>query len=483
MRRLFFLCACAAALEIKVAFGWVTQVSHTSVPSSTPATRCRTRRRNQTKARTMALHVTHHQQEDITAPPTGAFTTISTSPTVAVDVDNVYYSQLPLEGTITASSASSAPRITLTRYLDQAVKKDASLEDVQSLLLGLQMACKTISNLVNRAGLVYNNFSSSSSSKSGIDPQQQKNADTEEEQDGRMIQSMKRLDQLSTLVLQNALQYTGKFEIVSPAVEAPGHESPAEHQPGVVLAKSLDTNVTAVCDPLDGSGNADASVCTGTVFGIFDTTKSLMKHAAAATNSSNNKPDETVQSVLQPARNMRAAGYCLYSSATLLVFTLGENMPVQGFTLDPQLNEFVLTHPDLQCPPRGSIYSCNEGNSESGWSDGWRNYLRAIKTGTGQSQRRYAHRYVGSMVGDVHRTILYGGIFAYPANDWQPDGNLQLLYKTAPLAYIVHRAGGRAIDGRGHSLLDVRPERVHQKSPCFLGSLNDVQELETYLSQ
>ena len=330
------------------------------------------------------------------------------------------------------------------------------------------MACKTISNLVNRAGLVYNNNNN-------------RHAATTIGQDGRM-QSMKRLDQLSALVLKNALQYTGKFQVVSPAVAVPAREAPAEHQPGVLLAQSLDTDVTAVCDPLDGSGNADASVCTGTVFGIYDTTKVTNNTTTTTATTTTQTDDEAVQSVLQPAKNMRAAGYCLYSSATILVFALGDKLPVQGFTLDPQLNEFVLTHPDLQCPVRGSIYSCNEGNSESGWSDGWRNYLRAIKTGTGQSQQRYAHRYVGSMVGDVHRTLLYGGMFAYPANDCQPDGNLQLLYKTAPLAYIVQRAGGRAIDGRGRSLLEVRPERVHQKSPCFLGSRHDVQELETYLA-
>jgi len=137
----------------------------------------------------------------------------------------------------------------------------------------------------------------------------------------------------------------------------------------------------------------------------------------------------------------------------------------------------------MTCPPQGSVYSCNEGNSESGWSDGWKAYLKAIKTGTGRSRQRYTQRYCGSMVGDVHRTLLYGGIFAYPSNDYQPAGNLQLLYKTAPLAYILDRAGGRGTDGRGHSLLEVTPERVHQKSPCYMGSANDVAELESYLYQ
>jgi len=170
----------------------------------------------------------------------------------------------------------------------------------------------------------------------------------------------------------------------------------------------------------------------------------------------------------------------LYSSATVLVFTLGET--VQGFTLDPQINEFVLTHPNLTIPSSGTVYSCNEGNSE-GWDQSFRDYITAIKTAKGYKKEAYAHRYVGSMVGDIHRTLLYGGIFAYPADTGKhPDGNLQLLYKTAPLAFIVDRAGGRGIDGRTGDLLDVVPQRVHQKSPCFLGSPKDVDELESYLN-
>ena len=129
------------------------------------------------------------------------------------------------------------------------------------------------------------------------------------------------------------------------------------------------------------------------------------------------------------------------------------------------------------------MYSCNEGNSE-GWDENFYNYIKTIKLGQGRTGQRYAHRYVGSMVGDIHRTLLYGGIFAYPSDKLRhPDGNLQLLYKTAPMAFVVHRAGGKVIDGRGNSLLDLTPERVHQKSPCFMGSPEDVEEVEKYLDQ
>jgi fructose-1,6-bisphosphatase I len=130
-----------------------------------------------------------------------------------------------------------------------------------------------------------------------------------------------------------------------------------------------------------------------------------------------------------------------------------------------------------------SSSSFRKGNSE-GWDESFRNYIRTIKMGKGWTGQRYAHRYVGSMVGDIHRTLLYGGIFAYPSDSLEhPDGNLQLLYKTAPMAFVLSRAGGTAIDGRTGSLLNVTPARVHQKSPCFMGSPQDVAELETYLQQ
>jgi fructose-1,6-bisphosphatase I len=176
---------------------------------------------------------------------------------------------------------------------------------------------------------------------------------------------------------------------------------------------------------------------------------------------------------------MRAAGYCIYSSATVLVLTLGEG--VYGFTLDPQIDEFVLTHENVTIPQRGTVYSCNEANSEGWKNDGWKEYLRNIKLGLGESQKQYAHRYVGSMVGDIHRTLLYGGIFAYPSCTQKMDGNLQLLYKTSPLAFVIDQAGGKAMDEDGNDLLDKKPERIHQKSPCFMGSPQDMEELQRHL--
>jgi len=367
------------------------------------------------------------------------------------------------------------------------VKEEPELRHVQSLFLSLQMACKTISNLVNRAGLVYGVDHSDAFVQEWKKQQQQTEVNAGElEQttsnntttantatypnDGRFY-SMKRLDQLSTNVLRNALRFTGKVHMVTPTTSRKS-EKPAEHQPGVLIASALDSDYVAVLDPMDGSGNADASICTGTVFGIFE-----------ATNNDDDENEENqqrlVESVLQPAKNMRAAGYCLYSSATVLVFTFGND--VMGFTLDPQLNEFVLTHPKLTIPVRGNVYSCNEANSE-GWSESFQSYLKALKTGKNRGNTRYAHRYVGSMVGDIHRTLLYGGIFCYPSDNLShPRGNLQLLYKSAPMAFLVTCAGGRSFDGETGDLLHVTPKRVHQKFPCFMGSPQDVDELESYI--
>ena len=358
--------------------------------------------------------------------------------------------------------------------------------DMESLSLSIQMACKTISNLVNRNGINQPNTISIQSSFSQQDDNE--NDDTEPDNNLRM-NSMKRLDQLSTNVLRNALRFTGKLQMVKPAVQEGSEEGPREHQPGVLIASAIDSKYVAYFDPLDGSGNADAAICTGTVFGIFDPgsrddeekidgVDNVVVGGGDGSIGSGPKDDDLlVNAVLQPGKNLRAAGYCLYSSATILVFTLGEG--THGFTLDPKINEFVLTHPNIRIPPRGNVYSCNEANSE-GWSNELKSYVRALKTGENETNERYALRYVGSMVGDIHRTLMYGGIFFYPSDDLQPRGNLQLLYKSAPMSYVVEQAGGQCTDGR-RRLLDVKPNRVHERSPCFIGSPEDIEEMKKYI--
>lgn len=404
-------------------------------------------------------------------------------PATTIAEDGLYYSSgaatSPSSPSVVDSSSAVPGRVTLTRYLSSVVQDDPELRDMESLLLSVQMACKTISNLVNRAGI--NHLSSSPSSGTTT---------TRPYLDVRM-NSMKKLDSLSTNVLKNALRFTGKLHVISPARNAAPAGSnddsgPAEHQPGVLIAKALDSRYVACFDPLDGSGNADAAICTGTVFGVFETPEDPDEGAANGRRGEDAVPptsvddmsEALVDAVLQPGKNLRAAGYCLYSSATILVFTLGDG--THGFTLDPQINEFVLTHPNVRIPPRGNVYSCNEANSE-GWDEDLKRYLKALKLGENQTGRRYALRYVGSMVGDIHRTLMYGGIFCYPADDdVHPRGNLQLLYKSAPMGYVVEQAGGKSTNGK-RSLLDVTPGRVHERSPCFIGSPEDIDEMKTYV--
>eukprot|EP01082_Thalassiosira_pseudonana_P015323 g14307.t1 g14307 contig9:1575907-1577489(+) len=383
-------------------------------------------------------------------------------------------------------NAGGGTKITLTRWLSAKVQDYPELRDMESLHLSIQMACKTISNLIH--------------SSSGIAPTKPPST-TNTNSNNPRDNSMKRLDQISKNVLQNALRFTGRLRVVEAARnENNDEEGPADHQPGVTIAYALDqyglgkdgarkkasmsggenkkwgnTRRLAACfDPLDGSGNADAAICTGTVFGVFD---------ADAGFKGGESPDlgdekSLVRAVLQPGNKLLAAGYCLYSSTTILVFSLGGG--THGFTLDPNLNEFVLTHPNMRIPNRGSIYSCNEAYSE-GWDDNFKRYLKTLKTGKGQTGQRYTQRYIGSMVGDVHRTLTYGGIFCCPSDtEVNHKGNLQLVYKSAPMAYIIEHAGGKSTNGTVN-LLEVEPKQVHERSPCFMGSADDMDELMTFI--
>jgi len=405
-------------------------------------------------------------------------------------------------GTNSVDGVGVLQRVTLRRYLNGVTKKETKLRDMESLSVSIQMACKTISNLVN--GNSINQLPTSSTTTTTPQNEVEGGRDLGLVQYDMRMNSMKRLDQISTTVLRNALRFTGKLQTVKPAeddssteVTANGKDDrPNEHQPGVLIASTLDSKYVAVFDPLDGSGNADAAICTGTIFGIFETDDDDDEgspyedsgidnvvvgggetHSHHHPSSYSHRSSQLSKAVLQPGKKLRAAGYCLYSSATILVFTLGEG--THGFTLDPHLNEFVLTHPNIRIPPRGNVYSCNEANSE-GWSPDLKRYVKALKTGDNEIGERYALRYVGSMVGDIHRTLMYGGIFFYPADGMQSRGNLQLLYKSAPMGFVIEQAGGKSTNGK-RGLLDVKPGRVHERSPCFIGSPENIEEMKKYV--
>eukprot|EP00908_Phaeocystis_cordata_P009722 Transcript_20515.p1 GENE.Transcript_20515~~Transcript_20515.p1 ORF type:complete len:385 (-),score=108.46 Transcript_20515:248-1402(-) len=185
---------------------------------------------------------------------------------------------------------------------------------------------------------------------------------------------------------------------------------------------------------------------------------------------------QCLAATLQPGTSLVASGYCLYSSSTFFALTLGAG--VQIFTLDTQIGEFVLTHPNVKIPERGAIYSMNEANRPM-WDQPLRSYIEDIQSGQGESGKAYSSRYIGSMVGDVHRTLLYGGVFGYPADAKNRNGKIRLLYEAAPMAYLVEQAGGLATTGKTR-IMDLVPQNVHQRVPVILGSPDDVKECRRY---
>ncbi len=216
-------------------------------------------------------------------------------------------------------------------------------------------------------------------------------------------------------------------------------------------------------DPLDGSSNIDANVSIGTIFSIY----------RRVTPSGNG----TMQDCLQPGYKQIAAGYVVYGSSTMLVYTTGDG--VHGFTLDPSIGEFLLSHENIRIPRRGRIYSVNEGNYRW-WFDGVKKYVKYLQQEDAATGRPYTGRYIGSMIADLHRTLLYGGIFMYPGDERHPDGKLRLMYEANPTAFIIEQAGGRATTGK-ERILDVQPTSLHGRTPLFIGSDEDVAECEEFL--
>jgi fructose-1,6-bisphosphatase I len=211
-------------------------------------------------------------------------------------------------------------------------------------------------------------------------------------------------------------------------------------------------------DPLDGSSNIDVNISIGTIFSV---------HRRVTQGD-----EPALQDCLQAGHKQVAAGYIIYGSSTMFVYTTGER--VHGFTLDPSVGEFFLSHPDIRLPERGSIYSVNEGN-ETKWTDKVQSWVRWLKTPDKASGRPYSGRYIGTLVADFHRTLLKGGVFAYPADDKNPNGKLRLLYEAAPLAFVAKAAGGAASTGQ-QAILDVVPSELHQRVPLYIGSLLDVAD-------
>jgi fructose-1,6-bisphosphatase I len=219
-------------------------------------------------------------------------------------------------------------------------------------------------------------------------------------------------------------------------------------------------------DPLDGSSNIDANVSIGTIFSVL--------------RKKSDEPRGCVEDCMQPGRDQIAAGYVLYGSSTMMVYTTGNG--VHGFTLDPSIGEFLLSHPDIRIPTPGKrIYSVNEGYYAR-WSDGQKRLMSHLKGMDGAEGDPFSSRYIGSMVSDMHRTILYGGLFMYPADSKNPNGKLRLLYEGNPMAMVVEHAGGRATDGH-RDLMDIQPTSLHQRTPVYFGSAEYVDLAERFVKE
>eukprot|EP01083_Nonionella_stella_P216919 779140_1 len=325
---------------------------------------------------------------------------------------------------------------TLTRWiLSEQQKYPSAKGDLSIILNSIALACKIISSAAKGAG-IYSLYGLQG------DDMQNKTGDV-----------VKKLDVFSNDCMINALSWSGKIALMASE----------EIEREIIVDNCEDPKYCVVFDPLDGSSNIDANVSVGTIFGILKV-------------KSKSKPSVNID-LLQKGEELICSGYAMYGDATLLVLTFGDE--VNGFTLDPQIGEFILTHRNIKIPKKGKIYSVNEGNSRS-WDPIIQEYIAKCKDPKIGKPKKA--RYIGSMVADVHRTLLYGGVFLYPATKTNRNGKLRLLYELNPMAFIIRAAGGKSSTGYG-SILSIAPDHIHCRAPCILGSKYDVDEIEQMYKQ
>lgn len=264
------------------------------------------------------------------------------------------------------------------------------------------------------------------------------------------------LDLLSNQILKRRLIQTGLVcAIISEEDEEPIYPKDKYSGGKYVIAM----------DPCDGSSNIACNVPVGTIFGVWER---VSPHDGPVTQ----------EDLLQPGRKMVCGGYVLYGPSSMLVYSTGNG--VSGFTYDPSIGEFILTHPNMQFPSFSKCYSVNECYWEW-WSKPLRDFVSWLKTPNKEEHRPYTSRYVGSLVSDFHRNLLYGGIFFYPTDTRSSTGKLRLMYECAPLSYIAEQAGGLGSTGE-FNILDVKPDKIHQRVPLFIGTKRDVQIAEEFLA-
>ncbi|CAD5266723.1 MULTISPECIES: class 1 fructose-bisphosphatase [unclassified Imperialibacter] len=260
-------------------------------------------------------------------------------------------------------------------------------------------------------------------------------------------ENQQKLDVIANIRFKRALRNGGEVcAIVS------------EEDDGIIDLNNPHGRYIVAIDPLDGSSNIDVNVSIGTIFSVY---RRLSPVGGPALR----------EDVLQKGDDQVAAGYLLYGSSTMLVYSTGHG--VNGFTYDPSLGEFFLSHPNMKTPTIGNIYSINEGSSQL-FDPGVQQYIQHCK------ENQLTARYIGSLVGDFHRNMLKGGIYIYPTTPKAPNGKLRLLYECNALAYIIEQAGGKATDGKGKRILDLLPNEFHQRTPFFIGSSEMMEMAESF---
>lgn len=309
----------------------------------------------------------------------------------------------------------------------------------------LQFSFKSIAYYIRRASLINLSGLAGSSNTTGDD--------------------QKKLDVIGNDIFVAAMRSSGRVRVLVSE----------EEEEAIIFEQNPHARYAIACDPIDGSSNLDAGVSVGTIFGIY----------RLAEGAKGTKED-----LLVPGSDLVAAGFTMYGASAQLVLTMKDG-PVNGFTMDNALGEFILTHPNMQIPKKRAIYSCNEGNSKY-WEEPVKEWCESLKN----ADKPYSARYIGSMVADAYRTLLYGGIFAYPADKKSPKGKLRILYECGPMAMVFENgkslllrvwkkvsllmqcpAGGQAIDSKMRRMVSVVPEHIHDRSGIFLGSYDEVQKV------
>jgi fructose-1,6-bisphosphatase I len=326
--------------------------------------------------------------------------------------------------------------MTLARHIIEDERKHPEATgELSRLLSDLSLAAKVISLEVNKAGLVDIFGFTGDNNVHG--------------------EKVKKLDVFAHNILIRAMDHGGHFCAMVSEEEEEIIHIPNKHKIGKYVL---------LFDPLDGSSNIEVNNSIGTIFSIY---KRITPEGQPGTH----------EDFLQQGLNQVAAGYILYGSSTVMVYTTGNG--VYGFTLDPSFGEFLLSHDNIKIPQRSHIYSINEGNYLY-WHPGIKKYIKYLQEEDHLTNRPYSSRYVGSMVADFHRNLIYGGIFMYPADHSHPNGKLRLMYECNPMSFIVEAAGGRSSNGT-QRILEIQPKYLHERMPLFIGSEEDVKMVENFM--